>query len=45
MFQSKALVAAHLLETLVAEATVIPATLPKPKHAASEYGQALSDAP
>jgi hypothetical protein len=45
MFQSKALVAAHLLETLVAEATVIPATLPKPKHAASEYGQALSNAP
>jgi hypothetical protein len=27
------------------EATVIPATLSKPKHAASEYGQALSDAP
>jgi hypothetical protein len=25
--------------------TVIPATLSKPKHAASEYGQALSDAP
>jgi hypothetical protein len=24
---------------------VIPATLSKPKHAASEYGQALSDAP
>jgi hypothetical protein len=27
------------------EATVIPATLSKPKHAASDYGQALSDAP
>lgn len=27
------------------EATVIPATLSKPEHAASEYGQALSDAP
>ena len=26
------------------EATVIPATLSEPEHAASEYGQALSDA-